>query len=220
MKNIIFIAPPAAGKGTQAKLVSEKYNIPHISTGELLREEINKGTKLGKEINEVIVSGKLVNDELVLKLLKNKILNDSCKNGYILDGYPRSMKQASSYEKLLKELHKDLGVVIFLDIDKDLALKRTLGRVVCDKCGKSYNELIPSAFPKKKGYCDECNTKLSKRADDNKDSFIKRFDTYLNTTREVIDYYKDKNVLYDIKITPEGTPESDFERIREILEND
>ncbi len=220
MKNIIFIAPPAAGKGTQAKLVSEKYNIPHISTGELLREEINKGTKLGKEIKDIVAAGILVSDELVLEVLKNKISEDSCKNGYILDGYPRNMQQALSYEKLLQELNKDLGVVIFLDIDKDLALKRTLGRVVCDKCGRSYNELIPSAFPKKKGYCDECNTKLSKRADDNKDSFIKRFDSYLNTTREVIDYYRNKNVLYDIKITPEGTPESDFERIREILEND
>lgn len=220
MKNIIFIAPPAAGKGTQAKLISEKYNIPHISTGELLREEINKGTELGREINEVIVSGKLVNDELVLKLLKNKILDDSCKNGYILDGYPRSLNQALAYEKLLKELNKDLGVVIFLDIDKDLALKRTLGRVVCDKCGRSYNELIPQAFPKKNGICDYCNTKLSKRTDDNRDSFIKRFDTYMNTTKEVIDYYRDENVLFDIKITPEGTPESDFERIREILEND
>lgn len=220
MKNIIFIAPPAAGKGTQAKLISEKYNIPHISTGELLREEINKGTELGKKINEVIVSGKLVNDELVLKLLKNKILDETCKNGYILDGYPRSLNQALAYEKLLKELHKDLGVVIFLDIDKDLALKRTLGRVVCDKCGRSYNELIESAFPKKKGICDYCNTKLSKRSDDNEDSFVKRFDTYMNTTKEVIDYYKKQNVLYDIKITEKGTPESDFERIREILEND
>lgn len=220
MKNIIFIAPPAAGKGTQAKLISTKYNIPHISTGELLREEINKGTKLGKEINEIIVAGKLVSDELVLKLLKDKILDSSCNNGYILDGYPRSLKQAVAYEKLLKELNKDLGVVIFLDIEKDLALKRTLGRVVCDNCGRSYNELIPSAFPKEKGICDYCNTKLSKRSDDNRESFIKRFDTYMNTTKEVIDYYRNKNVLYDLKITEEGTPESDFEKIREILEND
>ena len=220
MKNIIFIAPPAAGKGTQAKLISEEYNIPHISTGELLREEINACTKLGKEINEIIISGKLVSDELVLELLKEKILDSSCKNGYILDGYPRSLNQALEYEKLLSELNKDLGVVIFLDIDKELALKRTLGRVVCDNCGRSYNELISSAFPKKKGYCDYCKTKLSKRTDDNHDSFIKRFDTYMNTTKEVIDYYKNKNVLYNIKITEDGTPQSDFKKIKEILEND
>ena len=137
MKNIIFIAPPAAGKGTQAKLLSNKYSIPHISTGELLREESNKTTELGRKIKEIISSGKFVNDEIITSLLKLRLMREDCNNGYILDGYPRNIEQAHIYEDLLKSINKDLGIVIFFDIDKDLAMERTLSRIACPHCGTS-----------------------------------------------------------------------------------
>lgn len=139
MKNIIFIAPPAAGKGTQSKLVSAEYNIPHISTGDLLREEVNSGSDLGVYLKQEMDKGNLISDETITTLLKNRLSKSDCKNGYILDGYPRNVTQAKIYENLLKELNKDLGSVIFLDIDKSLALERTLSRIVCPNCGASYN---------------------------------------------------------------------------------
>ena len=137
MKNIIFIAPPAAGKGTQAKLVSVEYNIPHISTGDLLREEMAKCSEIGISIKKDMDSGNLVSDEVITTLLKNRITSKDCLNGFILDGYPRNLAQAKIYNNLLEELNLDKGVVIFFDIDKDIALKRTLSRVVCQNCGSS-----------------------------------------------------------------------------------
>ena len=118
MKNIIFIAPPAAGKGTQSKLISAEYNIPHISTGDLLRDEIKSGSPLGKELQAVIDEGKLVSNDIIVKLLRERISRVDCNNGYILDGYPRNIEQAEIYKDLLSELKKDIGVVIFMDIDK------------------------------------------------------------------------------------------------------
>ena len=166
MKNIIFIAPPAAGKGTQSKLVSEEYNIPHISTGDLLREEVAKGTKLGKSIKEDMDKGNLVSDEVITTLLKNRITASDAKNGYILDGYPRTLNQAKIYKDLLLELNYDKGVVIFFDIDKERALKRTLSRIVCGNCGSSYNLLVEDLKPKKENICDRCGNELKTRDDD------------------------------------------------------
>ena len=121
MKNIIFIAPPAAGKGTQAKLVSTEYNIPHISTGDLLREEMAKNTEIGISIKEDMDKGNLVSDEVITTLLKNRITKSDCLNGYILDGYPRNLSQAKLYNNLLEDLKYDENIVIFFDIDKDTA---------------------------------------------------------------------------------------------------
>ena len=119
MKSIIFIAPPAAGKGTQSKLVSKKYNIPHISTGDLLRNEINSGSELGKSIKSEIDKGHFASDEIIFDLLKNRLNQDDCKNGYILDGFPRNLNQAREYDKMLEALNKDIGYVILLDLDKE-----------------------------------------------------------------------------------------------------
>ena len=213
--NVIFIAPPAAGKGTQSKLVSLEYNIPHISTGDLLREEVSKGTELGKEIKNKIDNGILVSDELILDLIKKRIMDEDCAKGYILDGYPRNVSQAKAYENLLKELSKDLGKVIFMDIDKDLALKRMTSRIVCPKCGASYNLL--AVKPKVEGICDKCGSKLEVRNDDNEKTFLDRFDTYMNKTADLIDYYQDKGVLDKIKIEEDMTPEDIFNDIKEIM---
>lgn len=216
MKNIIFIAPPAAGKGTQAKLVSEAYNIPHISTGDLLREEIAKNTSLGISIKEDMEKGNLVSDKVITTLLKNRITNSDCQNGYILDGYPRNIKQAKIYQELLKELNFASSIVIFFDIDKDLALERTISRIICPQCGSSYNLLVEDLKPKIENICDRCHHELKTRTDDTEEIFIHRFDTYMNSTKELIDYYNELNILNRIEV---GTKSANqiFEEVKVIL---
>lgn len=216
MKNIIFIAPPAAGKGTQSKLVSEEYNIPHISTGDLLREEIAKGTDLGKSIKEDMDKGNLVSDEVITTLLKNRITLSDAKNGYILDGYPRNITQAKIYNDLLEELGYDKGVVIFFDIDKERALKRTLSRIVCGNCGSSYNLLVEDLKPKKENICDRCGHNLKTRSDDTEEVFIHRFDTYINSTKELIDYYKELGLLHKIEVLDKPATEI-FDEVKKVL---
>ena len=217
MKNIVFVSPPAAGKGTQSKLISEKYNIPHISTGDLLREEINNQTKLGKEIKEIIDSGEFVSDEIITKLLYNRLSMEDCNNGFILDGYPRNLNQAKIYEELLQSLNKDLGKIIFLNIDKETALNRISGRLVCPTCGASYNTNVASLSQKEENICDNCKSHLSKRSDDDIDTFSKRFDIYLEKTNPLLEYYKLKNVLEEIKIDKDTTSNETFESINKIL---
>ena len=217
MKNIIFIAPPAAGKGTQAKLVSEEYNIPHISTGDLLREEASKDTLLGKTIKEDMEKGNLVSDEIITTLLRNRITSPDAKNGYILDGYPRNINQAKTYNELLDELGFGECVVIFFNIDKERALKRTLSRIVCSNCGSSYNLLVEELKPKKENICDRCGHELNTRSDDNEEVFIHRFDTYINNTKALIDYYKDLNVLYQIEVLDKPAKDI-FVEVKKVLE--
>ena len=216
MKNIIFIAPPAAGKGTQAKLVSAEYNIPHISTGDLLREEINNGTELGKSIKNDMDKGNLVSDEVITTLLKNRITSEDCKNGFILDGYPRNLAQAKKYNELLEELNINNIYVIFFNIDKETALKRMLSRVVCNNCGSSYNLMIDGLQPKKENICDRCNHELRTRTDDTETVFINRFDTYLNSTKDLIEYYENLGLLYKVEVSDKPV-EIIFEEVKEIL---
>lgn len=215
MKGIIFIAPPAAGKGTQSKLVSEKYNIPHISTGDLLRSVIETGSYLGKSIKAEIDKGHFVSDELILELLKQRLSKDDCNNGYILDGYPRNLNQAKEYDKLLESLNKELGYVILLDLDKETAKKRIVGRLSCKNCGSVYNELIEDTMPKNKGICDKCNIELSKRNDDNEETFEERFEIYLRQTEPLINYYENKGCLY--RVNSGVRKERIFEEIVRII---
>ena len=135
MKNIIFIAPPAAGKGTQSKLVSQEYNIPHISTGDLLRDEVATGSVMGKMLEDEMNKGGLISDDTMINLLRNRISRVDCNRGYILDGYPRNVEQAKIYDTMMHELGLDVGIVIFMDIDRELALKRTVGRLIFSSCG-------------------------------------------------------------------------------------
>lgn len=216
MKNIIFIAPPAAGKGTASALVCEKYNIPHISTGDLLRDEIANQTKLGVEIKDAMARGEFVSDEVITKLLKKRLSAKDAKKGYILDGYPRNIKQAETYDDLLEELSYDMGVVIFLDIDKDIAMKRALSRVVCSKCGLSYNLDNKELSPIKEGICDACGGELKTRGDDNKETFITRFDTYMKETYPLIEYYEKKNNLVKIEVS-NLTADEVFEEVKKVI---
>lgn len=199
MKNIIFLAPPAAGKGTLSEMFVEKYGYGHISTGDLLREEVSAGTELGKEAEGLMKAGKYVPDELILKLIENRISKPDCENGYILDGFPRTKVQAEKYDELLENLGKDLGVVIYIDINKETAMKRACSRITCPKCGRIFNKYAAELKPKVDGICDDCGVSLTQRADDSEETFIKRFDEYMEKTMPLYDYYKNKGVLKTIK---------------------
>lgn len=189
---IIFIAPPAAGKGTQSNLLSNEFNIEHISTGDLLREEIKSGNK---ELQSIIESGKLVSDELILSILSKKIDN---LDSYILDGFPRTINQAISLDELLTSKNEKIDYVIYLSVDKEIAKKRILGRVSCPKCGSVYNTMIEGMNSKIDMICDNCNSKLTKRIDDTEETLNIRYDTYMKETEPLIEYYRNKGVLYQI----------------------
>lgn len=220
MKNIILLAPPAAGKGTQGKLISETYHIPTISIGEIMRASRNPETEIGRIIIECQDNRKLVPLDITLKLMKERINEPDCANGYILDGFPRSIEQAIEYEKMLKEIDKDIGVVIFMDIDKDLAFKRTMSRIVCPNCGKTYNLLVPELKPQLENVCDDCHSDLKRRSDDNEETFYKGFNTYMENTFDLIKYYEDKNILRRVTVNENTMPEDLFKQIKEIIEND
>lgn len=199
MKNIIFLAPPAAGKGTLSEMLVNKYGYGHISTGDLLREEIKNQTEIGKQAEDLMKQGKFVSDDVIIKLISNRITKPDCENGYILDGFPRTLVQAEKYDELLKELGKDLGVVIYINIDKEMAMKRACSRITCPKCGKIYNKYSNEMKPKVEGICDDCGVELTQRSDDSEETFIKRFDEYVNKTMPLFDYYKNKGVLKTIE---------------------
>ena len=196
--NIILIAPPAAGKGTESEKLIKDYSLAHISTGDLLRAAINEKTPLANEINECIAKGELVSDEIILKLIESRILDDDCKNGYILDGFPRTINQAKKYDEMLEKNNLEAGYVFVIDIDKSLAKSRIVGRRSCPKCGRVYNVSFEDSMPKVENTCDDCNVELIKRKDDNEESFEKRYEVYLSETAPLIDYYEKKNILYHI----------------------
>ena len=216
MKNIIFVAAPAAGKGTISAKVCTEYNIPHISTGDLLRNEIAASSKRGTEIKSAMARGEFVSDEVITKLLKKRLEAKDCKKGFILDGYPRNISQAKTYDNILKELNYDDGLVVFLDIDRELAMKRALSRVVCSKCGLSYNLINKEYAPLKEGICDNCGSSLKTRSDDNEESFINRFDTFMKETYPLLEYYEKKGNLLKIKVD-NITTDDIFDEIKKVI---
>ena len=216
MKNIIFVAAPAAGKGTISAKVCTEYNIPHISTGDLLRNEIAASSKIGTEIKTAMARGEFVSDEVITKLLKKRLEAKDCKKGFILDGYPRNISQAKTYDNILKELNYDEGLVVFLDIDRELAMKRALSRVVCSKCGLSYNLINKEYAPLKEGICDNCGSSLKTRSDDNEESFINRFDTFMKETYPLLEYYEKKGNLLKIKVD-NITTDDIFDEIKKVI---
>lgn len=211
MKNVIFIAPPAAGKGTQSSKL-ETLGFYHISTGDMLREEIATGSALGDEINKLISQGDLVGDEIVFELISNKI--KSLDKPFILDGFPRTMNQVKMLNNLFEELNINNYEVIYLDIELEDALKRTLGRLTC-KCGASYNLYNDEFKPKVEGICDKCGSQLQKRNDDNENSFRVRFDNYIKNTAPIIEYYNNIGKLH--KIDTKLSNDEITDKIKEIL---
>ena len=209
MKNVIFIAPPAAGKGTQSAIL-ESLGYLHISTGDMLREEIAKNSTIGIQIKDIISKGMLVSDEIVFELIKNKLTNIA--KPFILDGFPRSINQALMLNELFNELNINNYEVIYLDIDMDNAMKRALGRLTC-KCGASYNIYYDNLKPKMEGICDKCGSILTKRDDDNEESFKIRFNTFKTNNEQILDFYKNNNKLHLVDATKDNVTD----KIREIL---
>lgn len=208
MKNIIFIAPPAAGKGTQSNMLKEKFGYNHISTGDMLREAINSGSEIGKEVKNIIDKGELVSDDLIIKLVKDKLTSTDGKP-FILDGFPRTLNQAKSLDEILTDDY----IVIYLDLAESEAINRITGRLTCN-CGKSYNVNIEELKPKVDGICDNCGSILIKRDDDNVESFKVRFKTFLDNTDSILKYYEDKEKL--IKIDVNKDVQDIFESILEV----
>ena len=200
MKNIIFVAPPAAGKGTCSDMLTKNFGYNHISTGDLLREARIKGDDLGDKIAKLMDSGALVGDDIVLELLQRE-LKDLGNQSFILDGYPRNILQANTLDNLFNELGINDYTVIYLKIDYDKALSRTLGRLICPNCKIGYNKDSASLKPKVDGICDRCGTSLITRSDDNEETFKVRFDNYMKETEPVLKYYQDKNKLNIIDAT-------------------
>lgn len=218
MKSIIFIAPPAAGKGTQSKMVEEKYQLPHISTGDLLREATKGDSPIDLKIKSLMSKGELISDDIILELLKERLIKTDCENGYILDGFPRNVAQAMEYEKVLQQMNKDMGIAIYLDVPKELCKKRILGRKSCSQCGAVYNDLITGMESKIENKCDKCGGELSVRKDDNEETFETRYQTYLDNTLPLLDYYKEHGNLYHVDSTRDTSDV--FEDIINVLEGD
>ena len=210
MKNIIFIAPPAAGKGTQSDLLVKKYGYTHISTGDLLRSEIAKQSEIGKNIKELMDSGNLISDEIVSKLLKEKL--SSLDGPFILDGYPRNLTQTVMLDKILNEINKKIDLVIYLDVPYDILINRVLLRLSCPKCSRSYHKI--NLKPKKEWICDDCQVELVSRSDDTEETFKNRYQTYIDNTSPLLNYYKEKNMLEIIDSTD---LDETFNRIEKVI---
>ncbi|CAM2763106.1 adenylate kinase [Hathewaya histolytica] len=212
---IILLGPPGAGKGTQAKSISNKYSIPHISTGDIFRQNISEKTPLGIEAKRYIDSGALVPDDLTISIVEDRIVKDDCINGFLLDGFPRTVKQAEALEKALSEKANKIDLALQIDVPREDIVSRMTGRRVCLSCGASYHvEFNP---PKVDSQCDLCGEKVIQRADDTISTVNKRLDTYENQTKPLIDFYNKRNQLAVV----DGTKpiNSVFNEICEVLES-
>ena len=215
MKNIMFIAPPAAGKGTQAEIITAKYNIPHISTGDILREIAKEDSEIGNYVAETMASGKLVKDEITYQLIEERLSREDCKNGFIIDGFPRNLDQAIEYDKILAKLGYDIGNVFLLNIETKTLEKRITGRRVCEDCNAIYNINDTAKAPQVESVCDKCGGKLYQRKDDNLESFQTRFAMYQEKTEPIIEHYRKQNVLHEINSNCEF--DEVFKQIDEII---
>ena len=198
-KELIFLGPPACGKRTQTTMLAEYLKFPHIDTGSLLRAEIKAETEAGKEAKLYIDKGHLVPVQLVAKIIKNRLSQDDCKGGYILDGYPRSLEQADALTKMNAEINGNEETdfrAVYFDIDTEILIERIVNRRSCPKCGEIYN--LAFKAPKQDGICDKCGEKLTQRKDDTREIAEERFDTYYKETAPLIDYYKSRGVLKTI----------------------
>ena len=193
---IIMLGAPGAGKGTQAKQIAEKYSIPHVSTGDIFRANIKEGTALGMEAKSYMDKGELVPDELTVKILLDRVAKDDCKNGYVLDGFPRTIPQAEVLDKAVTELNDKIDYAINVDVPDENIIRRMSGRRACVKCGATYH--IVNVPPKKEGICDACGEALIVRDDDKEETVKNRLNTYHQQTQPLIDFYNKKGILKEV----------------------
>lgn len=193
---IIMLGAPGAGKGTQAKMIAEKYSVPHISTGDIFRANIKNGTELGMEAKKYMDQGLLVPDELTVKILLDRVAQDDCQNGYVLDGFPRTIPQAEVLDKALNEINDKIDYAINVDVPDENIIRRMSGRRACLTCGATYHiEHIP---PKTEGICDACGKELVLRDDDKPETVKNRLDVYHKQTQPLIDFYQEKGILKEV----------------------
>ena len=216
-KVFIFLGPPGCGKGTQTTRLSQKLDIPHVDTGSLLRKNIQDNTPFGIEAKKYIDKGQLVPIEVVQNVIKDRIKKDDCKDGFILDGFPRSVEQADALKDILKEVTsfnlQDDALAIYFDIENEVLVQRLVNRRSCPKCGMIYN--LISSPPKIMNYCDICDTQLVQRKDDNEETARLRFETYENETKPLLEYYENEGILKEINA---DAPITDvWESIKEII---
>lgn len=193
---LILLGPPGAGKGTQAKKIIEEFDIPHISTGDIFRKNIKEKTELGKKVEGLLAEGKLVPDELTVEIVWDRLDQEDCKNGFLLDGFPRTIPQAQALDKGLEERGLKLDRVLNIDVDKDSLVKRLSGRRVCPNCGASYH--IDNNPPKVEGICDICQTPIIQREDDKEETVLNRIEVYNSQTKPLVDFYNQKDLVFTV----------------------
>lgn len=195
--NLILLGPPGAGKGTQADFLQKKLSVPKLSTGDMLRAAVAAGTEIGKKADEVMKAGRLVSDDIMIRLIRERIAEKDCANGFILDGFPRTLTQARELDKMLAALNRPLSLVIELTVDDAALVERIAGRFACGKCGAGYHDSFRP--PRKEGVCDVCGaTEFTRRKDDNRETVKSRLDAYHAQTAPLLPYYKGKGILRSV----------------------
>ncbi|MFQ8775630.1 MAG: adenylate kinase [Finegoldia magna] len=193
---LILLGPPGAGKGTQAKRVIEEFDIPHISTGDIFRKNIKEKTELGQKVEGLLAEGKLVPDELTIEIVWDRLDQEDCKNGFLLDGFPRTIPQAQALDEGLAKRGLKLDRVLNIDVDKDSLVKRLSGRRVCPNCGASYH--IDNNPPKVEGICDVCQTPVIQREDDKEQTVLDRIKVYDSQTKPLVDFYNKQDLVFTV----------------------
>lgn len=214
-KRLIILGPPGAGKGTQAKRVCERMGIVHLSTGDLLRASAASGGELGMKARSYMDAGELVPDDVIVGLIREKLLEPACADGYALDGFPRTVSQADSLDQMLSELGQAIDMVLLLDVPEEMLVSRLAGRRICGDCGSSFHMLFKE--PKEAGICDDCSGELYQRQDDSEETVRNRLKVYTNQTSELVERYRRAGLL--CPVDGSQTPESVFAGLMEAIEN-